>query len=108
MSSVKVTGLDKLSKQLKKMEKGAEDLNKTKQVPFDELFPVSFMQKYTSFSSIDKLLESGGFNATSQEEFESIPDDEFDRHIATTTTFEHWEAMLSEATSQYVLNKLGF
>lgn len=79
MSSVKVTGLDKLSKQLKKMEKGAEELNKTKQVPFDELFPVSFMQKYTSFSSIDKLLESGGFNATSQEEFESIPDDEFDR-----------------------------
>ena len=49
MSSVKVTGLDKLSKQLKKMEKGAEELNKTKQVPFDELFPVSFMQKYIFF-----------------------------------------------------------
>lgn len=105
--SMKMNGLNKLQKQLKQMEKGAKELGKTKQVTFGELFPSSFMRKYTSFSSMDELLNAGGFKAESQEDFESIPDDEFDKHIAANTKFNTWEDMLSEATSQYTAKKLG-
>lgn len=108
MSSFKITGLDKLEKQLKQMEKGAKELSKTKHVSFGELFPASFMRKYTSFSSMDELLDAGGFKVESQEDFEAITDEEFDKHIAKNTRFKSWEDMLGEATSQYATKKLGF
>ena len=107
MSSFKTTGFGKLEKQLKQMEKGAKELSKTKQVSFGELFTTSFMRKYTSFSTLDELFAAGGFNVESQEDFEAIPDDEFDKHIASSTKFKNWEDMLGEATSQYVTKKLG-
>ena len=75
-SSIKIKGLDKLEKQLKQMQKGAKELSRTKQVSFSELFTTSFMKKYTSFSSMDELLNAGGFKVESQEDFEAIPDTE--------------------------------
>lgn len=107
MSSFKITGLDKLEKQLKQMEKGAKELSNTTHISFGELFSTSFMRKYTSFSSMDELLDAGGFKVESQEDFEAIPDIEFDKHIAAYTKFKNWDEMLSEATSQYVIKKLG-
>lgn len=107
MSSFKISGLDKLEKQLKQMEKGAQELSKTTHVSFGELFTSSFMRKYTSFSSMDELLDAGGFNVNSKEDFENIPDKEFDEHIAATTRFKNWEDMLGEATTQYVAKRLG-
>lgn len=105
---MKTTGFDKLEKQLKQMQKGAKELEKTKSISFGELFTSSFMRKNTSFSSIDELLQSGGFHVESQEDFEAIPDTELDKYIATVTNFKDWEDMLSEAASQYALKKLGF
>lgn len=107
MSSFKVKGFDKLEKQLKQMQKGAKELSRTKYVSFGDLFTTSFMQKYSSFSSMDELLNAGGFNVESTSDFEAIPSDKFDKHIASTTKFKTWEDMLNEATSQYVTKKLG-
>ena len=107
-SSIKIKGLDKLEKQLKQMQKGAKELSRTKQVSFSELFTTSFMKKYTSFSSMDELLNAGGFKVESQEDFEAIPDTELDRPIAATTKFKNWKDMLNEATTQYAAKKLGF
>lgn len=108
MVSIKITGLGKLKKQLKQMEKGTKELSKTKYVSFGELFPSSFMLKYTSFSSMDELLKTGGFKGKSLEDFKAIPDAEFDKHIAANTRFKSWKDMLGEATSQYTAKKLGF
>lgn len=107
-SLIKIKGLDKLEKQLKQLEKGAKELSHTKQLSFDKLFTVSFMRKYTSFSTMDELLKAGGFHVESQKDFEAIPDAEFNKHIASTTKFKNWEEMLKEATSQYAVKKLGF
>ena len=107
MSSVKITGLEDLEKQLKQMEKGAKELSKEKSISFESLFTDSFMRKYTSFTSMGELLNAGGFKVESQEDFEAIPNAEFDRHIAANTKFKTWENMLDEATSQYVAKKLG-
>lgn len=106
--SFKIDGLDKLQKQLKQMEKGAKELEKTKHIPFEELFTKSFMAKYTDFSSFDDLLTSGGFEVNSQDDFLAIPDDVFDNHISSVTRFNNWESMLNKATDLYVSKKLGF
>ena len=105
--SFKIDGLDELQNQLKKMEQGAKELGEKKQLSFAELFPNSFMQKYTSFSSIDDLFTSGGFNAESQDAFEAIPESDLDKHIAATSIFKTWDDMLQTATNQYISKKLG-
>lgn len=106
--SVKITGFDKLQNRLKQMEKGIKELEGHNHVSFDDLFTSEFMWKYTNFSSLDELLNAGNFKVQSQEDFESIPENELDSHIASTTKFKSWENMLSEATSQYAIKKLGF
>jgi len=108
LSPFKLKGFDKLEKQLKQMEKNAEEVSRIENISFSELFTTSFMRKYTSFSSMDELLSAGGFNIESPEDFENDPTDEFDKHIAATTKFNNWENMLDEATSQYIENNLGF
>ncbi|WP_298016706.1 hypothetical protein [uncultured Dysosmobacter sp.] len=107
MGTFEIKGFDKLEKQLKRMEKGAKELDGQHDVSFSELFTVPFMQKFTKFSSFDELLAAGGFKVKSNEDFEAIPDADFDKHIASVTKFKNWEEMLGEATEQYICKKLG-
>lgn len=108
MAKVKVKGLDDLQKDLNRMQQNAKKLNGKQKVSFDKLFTRSFMLKYTRYSSIDALLEAGGFHAGTTEEFDAIPEKELDAHIRKTTKFKSWEEMLGEATDQYVTSQLGF
>lgn len=102
------SGIKKLQKELKQMQRAAKELEGTHEVPFSDLFTSEFMRKYTPYDSIDALLEAGGFHAETSEEFDAIPEDLFDKHIATTTRFRSWQEMLDTATEQYISRKLGF
>lgn len=99
MSSFKFddSGLKNLMRDLDKAAK-----NVSGQVSFDKLFTSSFMNKYTNFNSFEELLDAGNFVVNSQEDFENIPDDEFDEHIRKTTKFKNWEDMTHTAGTQYV------
>lgn len=108
MSGIKMDGLDDLKRELNRMQKNARELGGKHEVPFNQLFNRAFMRKYTRFASLDELLEAGGFHARTNDEFEAIPENELDAHIAKCTKFKSWEAMLQEATEQYALSKLGF
>lgn len=108
MAGFEFTGLDDLQQDLEQMQQAIEDLGEEREVSFEELFTEEFMEENTDFSSIDDLLEAGGFHADTNEEFEAIPEDELDAHVAKTTRFETWEEMLSEATEQYISEQLGF
>lgn len=108
MSGFKISGFDDLQKELKQMQRAAKELDGTHKVPFSELFTSGFMRKYTPFDSLDTLLEVGGFQAETSEEFDAIPDEALDKHIAATTKFSSWEEMLDTASEEYVTRKLGF
>lgn len=107
MGTFETKGFDKLEKQLKRMEKGAKELSGQHDVPFSELFTTPFMRKFTKFSSFDELLAAGGYKVESNEDFEAIPDADFDKLVSSTTKFKNWEEMLGEATEQYICKKLG-
>ena len=106
MADFKVSGLDKLQRDLNRMQQNAKRMNDKQKISFDKLFTRSFMLEYTRYSSIDALLEAGGFHARTNEEFDAIPEKELDAHIRKTTKFKSWEEMLGEATEQYVCNQL--
>ena len=108
MAKIKFDGLDDLQRDLRRLQQNAQKLSGKKQVSFSELFTRAFMQKYTRYSSLDALLEAGGFQARTNDEFDAIPQKELDAHIAKTTKFKNWEEMLNEATSQYITRQLGF
>lgn len=103
----KISGLDDLQKQLKKIEKAAKKLDGEHQVAFGDMFTKSFMLKYTEFSTFDEFLVAGNFIVNSPEDFEAIPDDEMDNHVVNTTKFSSWEEMLGSATEEYIANQLG-
>lgn len=64
---------------------------------FTDLFTPEFMQQYTQFESIEELLLSGGFEINSEEDYEAIPDENIDAHVAKTTKFDTWKEMLTNA-----------
>ncbi len=64
------------------------------------LFPSTFLLKYSEVDSVDALLELGGFNVTSQNEFFAIPDDEWDAVINMHTEFASWREMLIAAANE--------
>lgn len=103
-----IKGFDKFQKQLKQMHKAAKELEKKDSYTAEDIFTTEFMEKYTDFSSFDELLEKSGYTVKSQEDFEKIPDDEFDEYIAKTTRFNSWREMQEAALEIYVADQLGF
>jgi len=108
LSGVKVTGFKELQKQLKDMERKARELEKGVNVSFEELFNENFMSKYTKFNSFEDFLTAGNFDVESQEDFEAIPDEEFDAHVANNSKFNDWSNMMNTAGTEYTATKLGF
>lgn len=106
--SIKISGFDKLQKDLNSIAKKAQELEGQRNVTFDELFTESFMNKHTSFTNFNDFLVAGGFIVKSAEDFKAIPDDEFDEYIQKSTKFTSWSQMQEEATGEYVARQLGF
>ncbi len=75
-------------------------------IPFDELFPASFISNYTDSSSIEELLQKGDFDIKSQEDFEKIPDDKMDSFIAMHTSFLTWNQMFTKASEEWLVRRL--
>jgi hypothetical protein len=103
-----INGLDEVTKKLEKLQEGIEELEGENQVPFDELFPPEFMEKYTSFESIEQMLEESDFKLDTNNDFENLPDKDWDEYVAKNTQFDTWNSMLEEASTEWVSKKLGF
>ncbi|MFD4491688.1 hypothetical protein [Lysinibacillus fusiformis] len=105
--SFKFDGFNELEKELKSIEQSAQNLESL-EVSFDELFNKAFMSKYTKYNSFDDFLKAGNFIVETEEDFEAIPDNEFDEHVLNHSSFEDWQTMLDTASSEYFVTKLGF
>lgn len=103
-----MTGFDELQKTLNQMKQAVSELSGSHNVPLVDLFPDTFMVEHTRFSSFGEMLESGGFSVNSQEEFDAIPQDLLDRHVAASTDFDSWESMVESGAQEYFARKLDF
>lgn len=103
-----IKGIDELTNQLDKMAKSADQLSKRKSVSFGELFTDSFMQKHSKFSSFEKFANAGGFDVSSSEAFEAIPDKEWNAWIATSSDLSDWKEMQQTAGLEFAKGQLGF
>jgi len=101
-------GFGELGNKINDMAERAKELDGENKVPVTGLCDSSFMRKHTSYASFGKLLDDGGDEISEAEDFEAIPEDEFDQHIRENTSFDNWEEMLEAAGEAWTVKQLGF
>lgn len=104
---MKIKGLDELSKKLDSLAKNAEALNGQQTVSVVELLTPAFVSTHTRFSDANEMFEASGFNIETPEDFKAIPDEAWNGFIRSVSSFENWQAMLSEASKAWAIRKLG-
>lgn len=101
-------GFDDLIKELNDISKKAQELGGEHNVPLPELLTDSFISENTSFKSLDEFFEKSGFDVSSSESFDAIPDEDLDKFVSENSNFEDWSDMLGTAGTEYFSKKLGF
>lgn len=104
---IEFDGLDELGKKLDELKESAESIQGT-QVPLDALLTPGFLAKHTRFLSTDEMFKASGFDVETTEDFEKIPDEEWNTFIEQNTPFATWSDMLSAAAAEWTRKKLGF
>lgn len=101
--SIHVEGFEDLETELDQLR---DRLEKTDgEVPISELFTDSFMRTYTEFETREELFEESPWEFETQEDFESIPGDEFDEYIDAHTDFDSWDGMVKAGFREYMLRE---
>ena len=93
-------------RKLRDLQRKAELLDGEHSVPMTELFPDEFILRNSEFTSIDELFEASGFNVETEEDFASIPDDEWDMFISERTRFSSWDEMKNAAAVEWAKRRL--
>ena len=107
MIEFRIEGLDKLQRKLKDLGRKAQELDGEHEVSLAEFLSPDFMVHNTDFGNAQEMLDESGFEIESQEDFEKIPDPEWDAFITARTRFSSWEEMLTAATGEWTSEQLG-
>jgi hypothetical protein len=102
---IRITGLDEMRRKLQTLQRRLQSLNGP--VPFEDLFPPEFMRRYTDFKAIEEMLGGFGTPIESTEDFERIPDADWDVYVKQKTRFKAWEEMQSKAGEEYLERRLN-
>lgn len=66
----------------------------------------SFIKKYTSFDDFELFLNSGGFSAATEDEFQSIPEAELDSLVMKNSKYKTWSEMVSSAGDYFFVTQM--
>ena len=108
MIKFELKGLDTMERKLGDLARRAQELDGKHSVSFGELFNPDFMSRHTAHADLESLLAAGNYEVNSKEDFEAIPDDEWDDHIRHHTQFPNWEEMQKTAAAEWMTTQLGF
>jgi|GEM_PF-284419 hypothetical protein len=103
MATFRIKGLDQIQRQLERLQKNAEKLHGTHHIPMNELFPPSFMRRYSSYATFQEMYDASPFNNM---DFEKIPDADWGEYVCRSTKFTSWEKMRGAATEEWAKARL--
>jgi len=90
----------------KKLAKNAKGMDGTSQVQLTDLMTSEFISGCSSYDDLDSLFSQSGFKIESKEDFEAIPDNEWEEFIINNTSFDSWEEMQETALKSFVKKQL--
>ena len=70
-------------------------------VLLNDLLTQDFLQACSKFTSMRELISASKFQVSSKEDFENLPQKEWNQFIAQNTSFGTWQELLDEATYQW-------
>lgn len=76
-------------------------------VSFTDIFPPQFISEHSNFRTIEELFDKSGFKVESAEDFEAIPDNEWETFIIQNTNFSSWEDMQKSAGNSLIQRTLN-
>ncbi len=105
---IRIEGIDEVQKNLENFLNKAKKIEGKNEVPLIELLPDSFIKKYTNFEATQDFVDA--CEKLLDVDFLSIDenDEKFNHMIKEETSFDNWNGMIGEATTQWVGKKLGF
>lgn len=104
---IELEGFDEAQRELENLARRAEALEGEQEVALTELLTPRFLRRHTPFSSLEAMLEASDWEVESQEDFEAIPDEEWDRFVAANSDFPDWQTMLRSAGQEWAVRQLG-
>jgi hypothetical protein len=108
MFKLEIKGLDEAQQRLDDMTKRAAELDgKQQSVSLGNLLNDGFIAAHSKYASFDELLAASPFKVKTKEDFEAIPDGEWDTYIAANTSFESWEEMQHRAAAEFMAKQIG-
>ena len=91
----------------KRLLDNVEKIGGENQVPLNDLFSPGFMRANSSVQSFEELIDVCGFKGETAEDFENIPDNEWDKAIKKYTEFESWGEMQKAAGAEWIKKQLN-
>ena len=101
-----VTGFREIESQLRRLQSKARSLDGIHRIPIKDILTDEFISKHTRYASADEWFAQSPFEIQSQDDFEAIPDAEWDAYVRRTTSFKSWQEMLEKAGAGFVEKKL--
>jgi hypothetical protein len=107
---IELRGLEATKRKFDRLKRNLKALDGPHQIPIRELFTPEFLRKHTKFGTFEDLVRGGGFaesdEPVSAEKFRAIPDDAWDKWIASATDFPNWREMQEAAGAEYIKRKM--
>lgn len=103
----RIEGLEDLQRKLEELASKAEELEGGHSVPITDLLTPEFLAGCSAFSSVEEMFEASGFKIENQEDFEAIPDDQWEWFIQQNTSYTSWAEMTQVAGSIWAQHKMG-
>lgn len=96
---VDTSGFDELINKL-------DEIGGKNEVSFGELFPDRFIKTHTDFETLEDLFEESGYEVETAEDFDQIPQEDWDNFIESHTEFSSWQDMMGKAFQRWVGEQL--
>lgn len=88
------------------LKKNISELSNTDSVQLYDLMNPNFISNCSQYSNFDELIEASGFKVKSKEDFEAIPDQEWEQFIQNNTSYKSWIEMQRAARVSYTKSKV--
>jgi hypothetical protein len=100
---IEMKGFGDLRKTLRRLQKNAEALDGTHEVPLDNVLSPAFLRKHTQFTSLENLLAVWNVDG---DEFDDLSAEKKDALTTSTTSFRTWDDFVAAGTAEYARKQL--
>lgn len=86
----------------KQFEKTIDEISKPQKVKLERLLNDKFISSNTDFKTFDDFMTN--LNISTVEEFQNLPEEKLDQLIKNHSSFDTWQDLLEQASTEYFIS----